>query len=254
MKVLAILQARCNSTRLPNKVLKKIIGKPMIQHQLDRIKRSKLIDEIIVATSNEISDQPLVDLCDELGIKSFQGDLNNVLDRFYQASKTSDVDIIVRLTGDCPLTDPSIIDSVIIMHIEDGNKYTSNIEPETFPDGLDVEVFDISVLKNAWENAKSTSDLEHVTPFIRRDESIKKGSYVSEIDKSNLRWTVDEPNDFTFVTKVYELLGTKSKFFNSQEIYSLLEARPDLLNINNKIVRNEGYALSLEEERIKEKK
>lgn len=249
MKVLAILQARCSSTRLPNKVLKTILSKAMIHHQIDRINRSKYIDQLIVATSTDESDSKLVDLCEKIDVNIFRGSLNNVLDRFYQAALYHNADIIVRLTGDCPLIDPSVIDGVIKQHLEENNDYTSNIEPATFPDGLDVEVFNLTVLQNAWGNAKSPSELEHVTPFIRSDKSIQKGSYIAEVDNSDLRWTVDEPNDLTFVTAIYELLGSHGDYFNSQEIYTLLKSRPDLMNINNNIERNEGYAKSLEEDK-----
>jgi len=251
MKVVAILQARCSSTRLPNKVLKKILGKAMIHHQISRIKRSKLIDELIVATSDEQTDTPLVELCEKIDAKIFKGNLNNVLDRFYQAAITTNADIIVRLTGDCPLTDPEIIDQVIKLHIEEKNNYTSNIDPETFPDGLDVEVINFIDLENAWKRASSISDLEHVTPYIRNNPNIMKGSYISQIDYSKYRWTVDEPSDFDFVTAIYSILGTDDQYFDSQDIYDLLKNQPELLKINTNIIRNEGYLKSLEQDNLK---
>lgn len=248
MKVVAILQARCNSTRLPNKVLKKIMGKPMIEHQISRITRSKHVDELIVATSDEETDLPLVALCKKINVNVFAGSLNNVLDRFYQAALTSNADVIVRLTGDCPLTDPDIIDAVISLHINEGNSYTSNIEPETFPDGLDVEVLNFSELENAWKNATINSDLEHVTPYIRKNPNIIKGSFTSKINYSKYRWTVDEPKDFDFVTEIYSILGLNGRYFCSQDIYNLLNEQPELQKINTNILRNEGYFKSLTED------
>jgi spore coat polysaccharide biosynthesis protein SpsF len=252
MKVVAILQARCNSTRLPNKVLKKIMGKPMVHRQISRIKRSNLIDELIVATSDELTDSPLEELCAQIGTKLFRGSLDNVLDRFYQTALATNADIIVRLTGDCPLTDSEVIDQVIRLHIEEKNDYTSNIEPETFPDGLDVEVFNFFDLENAWKHAYNKSDLEHVTPYIRNNSNIRKGSYISEVNYSEYRWTVDEPRDFTFVNKIYSILGADEKYFSSQDIYKLLKQQPDLLEINTNIIRNEGYSKSLEQDHSKD--
>lgn len=250
MKIVAILQARCNSQRLPNKVLKEINGKPMIEHQINRIKKSRLIGELIVATSNEETDLPLLALCNKIKVKTFAGSLNNVLDRFYRAAITTNADIIVRLTGDCPLTDPEIIDDIIKLHIDKENNYTSNISPETFPDGLDVEVFNFEELQCAWENAVIKSDLEHVTPYIRNKPGIIKGSYTSQVNYSKYRWTVDEQQDFDFVTEIYSILGKEDYNFSTQEIYNLLEEKPELLKINTNIQRNEGYLKSLAKDNL----
>jgi spore coat polysaccharide biosynthesis protein SpsF len=250
MKVVAILQARCSSTRLPNKILEKILDKAMIQHQLERIQRCKNIEQLVVATSTDESDDKLVDLCEKLNVNIYRGDLNNVLDRFYQTALLYNADIVVRLTGDCPLADPKLIDEVIQLHIKEQNNYTSNTETETFPDGLDVEVFNFLDLKHAWKNAVNTSDLEHVTPYIRNNQMIQKGSYTSEINYSNYRWTVDEQKDLDFVRKIYSTLGEKGEFFGSQDIYNLLTDKPEIMEINANIVRNEGYSKSLEQDKL----
>lgn len=240
MKVVAILQARCSSRRLPNKVLLPILGKPMLQRQIERTLHSKLINELVVATSNQSSDTALVQLCESINISCFAGDLDNVLDRFYQAALQANADVVVRLTGDCPLCDPAIIDSVIAKHISGNNDYTSNVDPETFPDGLDVEVMNFSTLKNAWLNATAKMDLEHVTPYIRNDAMLVKGAFVSDIDYSYYRWTVDEPQDFEFVSKIYSILGAQDQYFDTHDIYRLLTDFPELTNINKNILRNEG--------------
>ena len=245
MKVVAILQARCSSTRLPNKVLKLVLGKPMLQWQIERIQRCKLLSNLIIATSNKNSDRALVELCKSINVDYFTGDLNNVLDRFYQAALLSKADIVVRLTGDCPLIDADIIDAVIATHLEEKNDYTSNIDPETFPDGLDVEVMNFSALKDAWLNAGQNFELEHVTPYIRNNLNFKKGSYISEKDYSEYRWTVDEPQDFEFVSRVYSILGNQGQYFGASEIYKLLKDQPELLVINSNIKRNEGYKKTL---------
>lgn len=241
MKVVAILQARCSSRRLPNKVLKPILGKPMLQRQIERTLRSKLIDELVVATSNQESDVGLTQLCSSIGVAYFAGDLDNVLDRFYQAALQANADVVVRLTGDCPLSDAEIIDAVIAKHIADKNDYTSNVDPETFPDGLDVEVMSFSALKDAWLNAKFKVDLEHVTPYIRNNPRLIKGAYISDVDNSSYRWTVDEPQDFEFVTQVYGILGAKEQYFDANAIYKLLAEKPELQEINTNIQRNEGF-------------
>lgn len=245
MNIVAILQARMSSTRLPNKVLKNILGKPMLQHQIERTQRSQKINSLVIATSNNIEDSAIIALGKKLNISTYAGHLTNVLDRYYQAAKTHKADIVVRITGDCPLTDPDIIDAVIKQHIEEKNTYTSNVEKTTFPDGLDVEVINFTALEDAWKNASKLSDLEHVTPYIRQQSDIKKGHYLAEHDYSSYRWTVDEPEDFTFVALIYEKLGIHGQYFSSEDIYRLLKKEPDLLKINQNISRNEGYLKSL---------
>ena len=241
MKVVAVLQARCNSRRLPNKVLKPILGKPMLQRQIERTKRSKLIDTLIVATSDQASDMNLVQLCQSIDVACFAGSLDNVLDRFYHAALQNNADVVVRLTGDCPLCDAEVIDAVIAQHLAENNDYTSNVDPETFPDGLDVEVMSFAAVKDAWLNAKLAIELEHVTPYIRNNPALTKGAYVSDIDYSHYRWTVDEPQDFDFVTKIYSILGPQEQYFDANDIYKLLALQPELQNINMNIQRNEGF-------------
>lgn len=253
MKIVAILQARCSSSRLPNKVMLKIMNKPMIQHQINRLKKSKLVDEIVIATSTDKSDDLLARLCKKLNLPIFRGSLNNVLDRFYHTANHYKADIVVRLTGDCPLIDPEIIDMAIQKHLLEENDYTSNIIIETYPDGLDVEVISISAIKEAWKNSKLKSEKEHVTTYIRKKSKYKKSNLSSEEDMSHYRWTVDEPADFEFVTKVYESLGKNEKHFSTSEIYDLLEKEPRLQDINCNIQRNAGYEKSLANDKIKDK-
>ncbi|REL34821.1 cytidylyltransferase domain-containing protein [Thalassotalea euphylliae] len=247
-KVVAILQARISSSRLPGKVLKPILGKPMLAHHLQRLANCQHINQLVVATSDNKEDQAIVRLCQQLDISCYTGSLNNVLDRFYQAAKHYQADIIVRLTGDCPLADAKIIDQVIEMHIEQGNDYTSNVEPATFPDGFDVEVFNMVQLITAKERAEKPSELEHVTPFIRNILAQKKGNYSSTIDYSHYRLTVDEPSDFILIEKIYQTLGQQGQYFDSEQIYQLLVEQPELAKINQGIIRNEGYLKSIEQE------
>lgn len=248
-KVVGILQARVSSSRLPGKVLKPLLGEPMLIRQVERIRRAKKIDCLIIATSNESSDDPIEKLCFDYNISCFRGSLDDVLDRFYHAAKSAGADYVVRMTGDCPLTDPEIIESVIQFCLENQLDYVSNALEPTFPDGLDVEVFRFSCLEAAWKEARLTSEREHVTPFIyNHTDRFKVASYNSDVDLSHLRWTVDEPDDFKFVTEIYELLYRKNPSFSSKDILDILADRSELTKINSMHGRNEGYEKSLKKD------
>lgn len=244
--ILAILQARCSSSRLPGKVLKPILNKPMVFRQVERIKLSKKINKLVLATSNDVSDDGLAEKCKEFNIDCYRGSLNNVLERFYNAAKIYSADTIVRLTGDCPLIDAEIIDKVVEKYEQNNFDYVSNVDPPTFPDGLDVEVFSFDVLEQAYKKASLTSEIEHVTPYIRNN--FKKGHYENIIDLSNLRWTVDEPEDYELICKIYEELYSKNIRFKMQDILNFLKDNEELNKINNKIKRNEGFINSLKKD------
>jgi spore coat polysaccharide biosynthesis protein SpsF len=249
--ILAILQARLSSRRLPEKVLKSLLGKPMIIRQIERLKRAEKIDKLVVATSIESSDDPIETLCVEHDISCFRGSLDDVLDRFYQAAKIWNPEYIVRLTADCPLADPSVIDNVISFYMEGNYDYASNALPPTFPDGLDIEVFKFYCLEQAWQEAKLSSEREHATPYIYNNpQKFSLGNYENPIDFSHLRWTVDEPEDFEFVTKVYEKLYPDNPKFTMHDVLKLLNEQSALLDINNMFARNEGYQKSLDEDFI----
>ena len=250
--ILAILQARTSSSRLPGKVLKPILGRPMLAHQIERVSRSRLIDKLIVATSTDSSDDHVEALCGQMSTDCFRGSLDNVLDRYYQCALRYAPDTVVRLTGDCPLADPEVIDGTIQYFLDSGLGYATNggAEP-TFPDGLDVEVFTLAALKAAWENARLPSEKEHVTLYINRHpELFRIGIYKNTADMSGLRWTVDEPRDFEFVTRVYEELYPGNPEFTSQDILELLERMPELSLINTGIERNEGMKKSLLQDKL----
>ncbi|WP_406732448.1 glycosyltransferase family protein [Vibrio scophthalmi] len=246
MSVVAILQARVSSSRLPRKVLRQILGKPMLQLQIERVQRSRMIDKLVIATSIESSDDLLVELCVKLGVECYRGSLEDVLDRFYGAASAEKPDHVVRLTGDCPLTDPYVIDKVVEHHLAHGAAYTSNVCPPTYPDGLDVEVMTFASLEMAWRIATLKSDREHVTSYIRKPEAnLRLGNVENDVDLSHLRWTVDELADFEFVTEVYTRLYRDNPHFDTQGILDSIERQPDLLAINQGYVRNEGYKQSL---------
>lgn len=246
MQVLMVLQARVSSTRLPSKVLKPILGKPMLAHQILRLKKVKLVDKIVVATSVQRDDDDIEKLCNKLKIECYRGKLDDVLDRYYQACLAYKPTHVVRVTGDCPLIDSDIIDQVIKLHLDNNYDYSSNCAPPTLPDGLDVEIFTFSALEKAWLTSKLPSEREHVTLFIRNNPdlfSMQNFSYHNDL--STLRWTVDEAADFEFVTQIYEALYPKNKYFNLRDILTLLQERPNLSTINQHFNRNEGLIKSL---------
>lgn len=245
--VLAIVQARVSSSRLPAKVLRTILGHPMLARQLERLRRCKHVDQIVVATSDDPSDEAINELCSAESVQCFRGNLNDVLDRFYQCASKLQPAHVVRLTGDCPLTDPDLIDEVIGFHIHGDYDFVSNAIEPSFPDGLDVAVFRFRLLEQAWRLARLPSEREHVTPYMRRNaERGKIANYPGKPDRSHMRWTVDEPADFTFVCAIYERLYPDKPDFSSADIYRLLEREPELLKINAGIGRNEGLQRSLQ--------
>ena len=247
--ILAIIQARMGSTRLPGKILKEILGQPLLIHLINRLSQARTVDRIVVATTSAQADDPVEKLCREKGYNCFRGSENDVLDRFYQAALASgarEKDAIVRITGDCPLLDPEVVDKVIKLTVESGADYASNVNPPTYPDGLDVEVFAFTALETAWRKASLVSEREHVTPFMRNNPRIfKQANLENNRDLSNLRWTVDEEEDFAFVKSVYEKLYTEGRVFTTREVVDLLITHPELITINNKFKRNEGFLKSL---------
>lgn len=251
-KIVAIIQARVSSSRLPGKVLKPLLDKPMIVNVFERVSKSKMIQEVIIATSEDVSDNKLVECCRQYNIPCYRGDLNDVLKRYYEAAKSVCADIVVRVTGDCPLIDYEVIDETLHCFADniENVDYASNIDIPTFPDGLDVEVFKFSALEDAYNNATLKSDREHVTPYIRKHMR-KAGYALMDQDFSNLRWTVDELEDYELVKIIYDQFGLTIHNNGMFEILEFLEANSRLLEKNQKFHRNEGYEKSLLEDRIR---
>ena len=242
-KVLAIIQARYNSTRFPGKVVKKINDKTILQILIRRLSRSKYITKIIVACSNNRNDKAIVAICRKLGVNYFIGSENDVLSRFYHAAKKYRGINIVRITADCPLIDPNIVDEVISNFFFKNVDYASNVNPPTFPDGLDVEVFKFSVLKEAYINAKKSEEREHVTPFIVNNKKFKKFNFKNSIDSSSLRLTLDEKEDFILIAKIIKYFKNNLNF-NLKNILDLYKKKKNFFLINSRLVRNEGYNLN----------
>jgi glutamate-1-semialdehyde 2,1-aminomutase len=240
MYIIAIVQARMGSTRLPNKVMKPVGSEtPMIGVLLSRLSQSKEIDQIVLATSTDMCNQPLSEYVTKLGYNVFQGSENDVLDRYYQAALQYNPDVIVRITGDCPLVDSEVVDTVIKTYKESNVDYVSNTNPPTYPDGLDVEVFSFKALKIAWKEAKNLSEREHVTPFIYESEKFKIENIINKIDFSNERWTVDYPEDYEVIKSIFEYFSPKINF-TWGEVLQLKILQPAIFFANQNLIRNDG--------------
>ena len=246
-RTILVTQARLGSTRLPGKVLKEVGGKTVLQIHLDRLRKCKKVSKIIVATTIKDEDTVIYDKAIAWGFHASRGSELDVLDRFYQAVKDQNADWIVRVTSDCPLLDPVLVDDVISFVQEKDADYGANGIVERFPDGQDVEVFKFSALESAWKNATLGSEREHVTPYIRNNSDSKGGtlfsaaSFICESDFSNIRMTVDEPRDFDLIKLLIDTLGTEKSWLE----YTNYMIDNDLTTMNDQIIRNEGLQKSL---------
>jgi len=231
--ILAIMQARCSSTRLPGKVLAPVSGREMILRQIERVNNSTMIDSLVVATSVEASDDPLVDVLTSEGVTVRRGALVDVAGRFQMVAAEFSPDSIVRLTADCPLADHAVIDQAINEHLEFGTDYTSNTQVRTFPQGLDVECVTAVAFNRMMSLPLSDLEREHVTMAIyTRQDLFTVHSVVQRDDHSRLRWTVDRPDDLEFVRNVYDALYEKKADFNQRDILELLSRAPGLNHTN----------------------
>lgn len=242
-RVVGIVQARTSSSRLPGKVLAPILGEPMLRRQLERLSGSRALDALAVATSDQAADDAVAEVADSFGIECVRGSLADVLDRYRTAAGALGADVVVRLTADCPLIDPRIVDRVVEVHADGGYHYTSNFIDRRYPDGLDAEAFDREVLEAAWLEAPEGPDREHVTPWIyRHPERFMLGSVRCPEDLSRLRWTVDEPRDLEFVREVYARLYPDNPAFGMSDILELLAGDPAVGLINASVSMSDGEA------------
>ena len=249
-KVTCIIQARTRSERLPNKVLKEIENLPMICHIINRVKKAKNIDQIILATPNTDTDKILLDIAKKFKIIGFAGDEKDVLDRFYNAAITYAANPIVRITGDCPLVDPILLDKMVEFYQANDYDYMSNTIERTFPDGLDIEIFSSEVLKISNKEAKWLSEREHVTPYILKNQNdFRIYNYKNKQNLSNLRWCVDEEDDLIMIRKIFQEMRP-NQFFSTDDALKIILKRPDISKINSGIMTNEGYEKSLKNDRI----
>lgn len=242
MKVVAIVQARMGSTRLPNKVMREIGGVPMIELLLARLSRAEKVDQIVVATSIDEKNEPLAAHVERLGYLCVRGSENDVLQRYLDAAHVTKADIVVRVTGDCPLIDPEVVDQCVALFIDSKVDYLSNTNPPTFPDGLDVAVVNIEALLKADKEATSKYDREHVTPYIRNSGKFQLGAVQNDIDCSLFRWTVDETADFEVISNVFSHFAPDISF-SWTKILELQKKQPELFAANQNIMRNEGASM-----------
>jgi len=243
-----IIQARTGSNRFARKVLAKIENKPMIWYSIERIKRVPGIKQVVLATTKNSQDEVLLKIAKNCDILSFKGKTYDVLDRYYQCALEFDADPIVRITGDCPLMDSTIIKKMLEKFNKSNYDYISNIFPPTFPDGLDIEIFSFKTLEKVRHNVKLRSDKEHVTSYIRNHpKEFKIFNYENTKDLSNLRWTVDEKQDLVFVKRIYKKMKPKINF-SMKSVLKIISKEPNISKINSKISRNEGYNKSLKKD------
>jgi len=225
--IAAIIQARMSSRRLPGKMMKRILHRSMLQLLIERVCRAKQIDQVIVATSTDDSDDPIAAVCDAMNVDYYRGDLINVLDRYLQTARFYAVRTIVRITGDCVLIDPFIIDDAITAHASGVWDYTSNVQPRLCPDGLDVEVFSKEALERAAAEAKTAEEVEHVTTYMRRNLQLFKSQSVPWRGKAcpHWHWSVDRAQDLEFARTVFNVLGQEC---TAEQVVELVENRPDI--------------------------
>ncbi len=236
MKTIAIVQARMSSSRLPGKVLQDIAGKPMLAWVVDRAARARRVDGVLVATTTDPADDPIEAFCRQRGYACFRGSQFDVLDRYYQAARSVSADVVVRLTADCPLMDPTLIDAVLEAFSRESADFAANRLPppwhRTFPIGLDIEVCSFAALQRAWQEAAQPYEREHVMPYLY-DEPGRFKVYVldTQPDYGSLRWTVDTPADLEFLRAVVAHLEGRDDF-SWLDVLAVVRQHPELAEIN----------------------
>ncbi len=245
MKVVAIIQARTGSTRLPGKVLLPLADKTVLEHVIERTAKAKLIDEVIVATTMKKEDLPIVKMVANMGFRVFTGSEKDVLDRYYQCARLAEADCIVRITSDCPLVDPNIIDMVVKKHIEASADMVYN---DLYPNGFDLGTFTFDLLKRAWKEARLLSEREHVVPYMFKiAKKIEK--VICPENLSHIRLTLDRKEDYEVLKIVFDNVYTKKRDFTFEDVMEFIRDNPEIIKINAHIQRDEGYKMSLERDR-----
>lgn len=244
MRTVALIQARMSSSRFPGKVVADLAGRPMIEFMVERVRRAETLDDVVVVTSVDASDDPLAALLAARNIPYFRGDLDDVLNRYVDAAAAFAADMVVRLTGDCPLSDPAIIDAVVKARANAGAHYASNIDPATFADGWDVECFTLPTLLRAGAEACQQAQREHVTLWMRSAVDLQRVNHYGIVDSSQLRLTVDYPDDLDVVRRLVGLMSPKDHVFDQFDVLRCLSANVALIG-GNPHERNEGLLKSL---------
>lgn len=228
-----VVQARMTSSRLPGKILKEVLGKPLLEYQIERLRKVKRADQIVIATTDLPSDDPVFALSERLSVLCFRGPEDDVLGRYYGAIETYPSKIVVRSTADCPLIDPNIVDAVIGLYQDGGYDYASNTLTRSFPRGLDCEVFSRKMLETALREGKKIYEREHVTPyFYQHPELYRLGCLKNSEDQSHHRWTVDTAEDFELISKLIAALYPTNPDFRMRDVLALFKIHPDWIKIN----------------------
>ncbi len=242
MKTVIIDQARMTSTRLPGKVMKEVLGKHLLEYQIERLNRAKEADELVIATTTNDTDQPIVELCERMGVAYYRGSEEDVLSRYYEAATEFRADVVVRVTSDCPLIDPAVVDKVIKHYKDNWDKYdyVSNTLTRTYPRGMDTEVFSYKVLQEVYYNAQEQPEREHVTPYICwHPERYKLDNVSHHENQSHHRWTVDTPEDFELIKLILQDLYPVSNKFTWLDVLNLLNEHPEWVQINASVTQKE---------------
>jgi len=247
MKPIVIIQVRMGSTRLPGKVLKKLNGITVLESLLNQLNYSKLLNDKIIATTSNSEDDVIVNFCKSKEIKCFRGSQDDVLDRYYNCAKKFSINTIIRITSDCPLMDPQVIDDVIDFYLKNSYDYVNNFYKRTYPYGNDVEIFSIKVLEKVWEKATKPSEREHVTPYIYNNpDEFSLGWIENKENLSEFHWTIDRKEDLIFVQNIFKKISKRPILM--KDIIDVIKNDPSLLEINKNTNPNEGYLKSIKEE------
>ena len=251
--IVTVIQARCGSTRLPGKVMLPLCGKPLLFRMVQRVLAAQLAGTVVVATTQEQQDDPIVELCQKYDLNVFRGHSTDLLDRHYQAAKEYNADVVLKIPSDCPLIDPKIIDKTIQFYLRHQGEYdfVSNLHPATYPDGNDVEIMTINALEKAWKEAQKPLEREHTTPYFWENPTLFRQAnlpWSSGLDYSmSHRWTIDYPEDYDFINKVYEELFPINATFALENILELLEQKPEIYQLNSKYAGVNWYRNHLDE-------
>ncbi len=238
MRTAIIVQARMTSTRLPGKVLKEVLGRPLLQYQMERLQRVAFADDVVIATTANGTDQPIIDFCKALDITYYRGSEDDVLERYFEAAESARADLVVRVTSDCPLIDPAVIDRVLKVYARAGGAvdYVSNTLTRTYPRGMDCEVFPFRVLEQAHRQATEPVEREHVTPYVyRHPDKFRMMNVICDEDLSGHRWTVDTAEDFELISRMIEYLYPRKSEFSFQDCLDALSDNADWIYLNQHI-------------------
>jgi len=250
-EVLTIIQARLRSTRLPSKPLMDLAGKTVLEHVIDRVSQSKLTGKLIIATTVNVADLPIVKVCVDMGVSVYRGCEEDPLERYYQAARLFGASHVVRIKSDCPMIDPEIIDEAIGVHLESGADYTSNTIQRTYPVGQDVEILTNETLTRVWQSALRFSEREHITIYIANNPGLFNIRYLKNVENlSGKRWTLDYPEDYELLRTIFNNVYRKKNNFRMKDVLDFLSKKPELEGLNSHISSDSGLQKSIREDRL----